>query len=81
MTHRQTIQIAFDMDALERELMLDGTARAGIEGAAQAVLSELGLCDRRDVRRRQVLSRMATSWQAGRRLPLHLVSAGLDIVG
>ncbi len=81
MTYREKIQIAFDMDALERELMLDVDARADIESAAQAVIMELGLCDRRDARRRQVVSRMATSWRAGRRLPLHLVSAGLDVGG
>lgn len=76
MTHHQQMQL--DIDAIERELMLDRAARADIEVAAAAVLSELGLCDGKDFRRRQVVTRMATSWQSGRRLPLHLVSAGLD---
>ena len=76
MTHRQQMQLV--IDAIERELLLDRSARADIEVAAEAVLSELGLSDGKDFRRRQVVTRMATSWQAGRRLPLHLVSAGLD---
>jgi len=75
MTQRHQTQL---IDVIERELLLDRTARADIESAAEAVLSELGLCDGTDFRRRQVVSRMATSWQAGRRLPLHLVSAGLE---
>ena len=76
MTHRQQTQL--DIDVIERELMLDRSARADIALAAEAVLSELGLCDTKDFRRRQVLTHMATSWQAGRRLPLHLVSVGLE---
>jgi|GEM_PF-1368955 hypothetical protein len=71
-------QTKIDLDVIGQELLLDGDARADIELAAEAVLSELGLWDSRDFRRRQVVTRMATSWQAGRRLPLHLVSAGLD---
>ena len=78
MQRPQPLPLAMDDEAFSAELRGDLQARREIEGAALAVFAELGMYDGADKRRLRVVSRIATSWQAGRRQPLNLVNAGLD---
>lgn len=53
---------------------VDDQGREEILSAADAVINELGPQAQRNV----VVTRIATSWQAGHRLPLCLVKVGLE---
>ncbi|MCV0408588.1 MAG: hypothetical protein K5872_20440 [Rhizobiaceae bacterium] len=59
---------------------LDDAERADIEGAIDAVCDELGLSGEWDLRRQRVASGVVASWRHGHRLPLNLVSGGLDAI-
>lgn len=81
MTHYRSPARGHDADAIERDMTLDPTERAEIERAIEAVCAELGPSACPDERRARVASGIASTWRDGRRLPLNLVSAGLDAVG
>ena len=74
MEPREQSQRTGDAGPFDLESILDEHARVEIMSAANAVLAELGPEAPRGI----VVSRIATSWQAGKRLPLCLVKVGLD---
>lgn len=73
---RRTDAKADGLDIFDFEI--DERGRAGIEDAIDAVCAELGVSGKADLRRQQVASGVVASWRHGRRLPLNLVSGGLD---
>jgi hypothetical protein len=81
MTRYRTVPGGLHADAVERDLMLNALERAEIEPAIEAVCAEVGLGSGPDERRARIAYRIAFTWRNGRRLPLNLVSAGLDAVG
>jgi hypothetical protein len=81
MTRYRTVPGGLDTDAVKRDLTLDAAERAEIERAIDAVCAELGLGTRKGERRARVTLGIASTWRQGRRLPLNLVSAGLDAGG
>jgi hypothetical protein len=81
MTRYRTVLGGLHADAVERDLTLNALERAEIELAIEAVCAEVGLGASPDERRARIAFRIASTWRNGRRLPLNLVSAGLDAVG
>ncbi|MDQ6436522.1 hypothetical protein RB623_20930 [Mesorhizobium sp. LHD-90] len=76
-----TVPKSLDADSIERDMVLDPVERAEIERAIEAVCAELGLGASVDERRTRIAFGIKSTWRDGRRLPLNLVSAGLDAVG
>jgi len=81
MTRYRTVPGGLHADAIERDMTLSAMERAEIERAIEAVCAEVGLGSRPEERRARIAFRIASTWRNGRRLPLNLVSAGLDAVG